>query len=285
MNIFGYGFYDDCIASWTLSGDVNRIGQNSAYQDMLFGVAVISLWRCFLMSPVSLEFDLVTAGDIHEAGNADTGQETCNAVTKRCVSQIGCGMALHNLNINCQSLSYGEPSMCTDTCTRALVTLLLADSDNGLAFANCDCQGNKYCNQRKQRVQTCEEAVVQEVTSPNRTVDINCGIAKWVCQRDLVCGETIKYLMRNCSLLTNELSCTSDCKNSLEFISRQPLGEDLLKCTCSKQQETKCPRHVQVTDLCPNKNVSGHINGSGSLCKMNLVMFTGIFISQRVYWT
>lgn len=237
------------------------------------------------MCAVSLDFDMVTAGDIHEAGNADTGQESCNAVTKRCVSQIGCGMALHNLNINCQSLSYREPSMCTDTCTHALVTLLLADSDNGLAIATCDCHGNKYCNQRKLWVRTCEEAIVWELTSPNRTFDISCGIAKWVCERDLVCGETLRYLMSNCSLLTDQLTCTSDCKTSLEFISRQPLGEYLLKYIRSKQQETKCPGHVQVTDLCPEKNASGHTNGSGSMCEMNLVMFIGIFISQRIQWT
>ncbi|KAK3610249.1 hypothetical protein CHS0354_022313 [Potamilus streckersoni] len=208
--------------------------------------------------------------------SAASDDNTCSTVQNKCASRVGCGMALHNFFIGCHSVIYGETDICTVQCQRALISLLSTEDKVGLAFMNCECDNNEFCNTRKQRVQICTKDVLDAMESVNySTTVVSCTLAQWICEADTSCYTALRYYVSHCGQLIDGHVCTSRCNNSLDILYRQDKATQLISCTCDGSEDYDCIKLRRNTErLCFNRDVPYHsINDDDRNGARSLAMF------------
>ena len=167
----------------------------------------------------------------------DSIAPTCMAARNRCVSRIGCGMALNNFHIACESVKLGTVNQCTDACLRAVVALVTVDEDIGTDYLKCDCGGNQDCSQWMNRISMCTEDVMKALNTLDNEKVISCSLARMLCEADTKCWTALSIYEQKCSNLwiehsENKLECSSKCNNSLSILYRQTRATKLKNCEC-----------------------------------------------------
>ena len=174
----------------------------------------------------------------------------CGVAQARCMSNLGCGMALHNFAQYCSPLIHSETDECTPRCKSALISLVGAGRDEradagagaGEAFMTCDCEDNEYCVAQKQRVSVCTSAVLRDIVHVyDDTTPISCSLAELVCAADTSCLTALDYYQRHCVRLLRGDGCTARCNNSVAILYRQRKARKLRDCYCDGTEDYDCP--------------------------------------------
>ena len=208
--------------------------------------------RCVIHCILTLMLITVTMA----AGDRDTdvvtteGATVCGVAQARCMSNIGCGMALHNFAQYCSPLIHSETDECTTRCKSALISLVGAGRDEradagagaGEAFMTCDCEDNEYCTVQKQRVSVCTSAVLRDIVHVYDDITpISCSLAELVCAADTSCLTALDYYQRHCVRLLRGDRCTARCNNSVAILYRQRKARKLRDCYCDGTEDYDCP--------------------------------------------
>ncbi|KAF6040605.1 GAS1 [Bugula neritina] len=180
-----------------------------------------------------LALTLLVTGVFGEAPN-------CMDARNKCISRIGCSMALNNFQIACEKVQLGLVDQCTDQCMRAVVSLVTVDSNIGTDYLTCNCEGNKDCDLWKRRVETCSADVFRALESLDNEEVISCSLARMLCDADTQCWTALSYYEKFCSNLwilhTTEhektLDCSPKCNNSLAILYKQTRAAKLKNCVC-----------------------------------------------------
>lgn len=162
-----------------------------------------------------------------------TTVQNCSDTQKRCMTQLGCSVAIHNYLIHCSPLIQGETDQCTYHCKMALLSLLSTESHAGQNINTCDCQGNEFCVLQRSRLQVCQKEVmssIDEMTDPK--TPLTCSLAIMMCSADTSCFTALNYYYQHCRKLIKGEKCTSKCNNSLSILYRQPKASKLRNCIC-----------------------------------------------------
>lgn len=170
------------------------------------------------------------------------GQDTCQVAQRKCVSRIGCGMALSNFFIDCGSLIHGETTECSKRCKKALISLLSTDDREGEDFINCDCGGNEFCEVQKQRTNACAKDVVPAMKAVNDDkTAISCSLAEMICRADTPCLTALEFYEDHCSKLIRGEKCTPRCNNSISILYRVQKARKLRNCVCDGTEDLPIP--------------------------------------------
>lgn len=139
--------------------------------------------------------------------------------------------------MECTDLIAGRTQRCNARCERALIGLI--SSDEGKELINCDCDGNKYCELSKQRIEVCRKSVYAAVA---KDTIVSCSTARWICISDLLCKTALEYYQRFCRQLFIGQKCTHRCNNSLSILDRQEKASKLRTCYCDGTENFPCAR-------------------------------------------
>ena len=187
---------------------------------------------------------------------ADSGEQNfCDIASSQCLLRMGCSMALNNYYIGCGALIHGRiERRCTPQCKKALVTLLSTEG-GGRALISCDCNGNNFCKQQKERTQVCNAEVTSAMKSiANNSTQIGCTLAEMICRADTSCNTALGYYHRHCLKMFAGEKCTARCNNSLVILYRQAKARKLRNCVCDGDERWlmgKCPQIKHNTErLC-----------------------------------
>lgn len=179
---------------------------------------------------------------------------SCEQAYTQCALRKVCAPALKAFNDDCQELINNRTSQCSAKCLKAMIALRSSEEGDGLV--NCDCQGNEYCLQSKQRSQACRPEVDQAIDP--KTV-VSCSTASWICMADQLCSTALDYYYRNCQSLFSQRHCSMRCNNSLAILYRQPKASKLINCHCDGSEEFPCVKYKTYTErLCLNKQTTTH---------------------------
>ena len=218
----------------------------------------ISRRRCWPRHVIHCVLTIVTAtmaiGEtMMDDDNTKEGATVCGEAQARCLSNLGCGMALHNYVVHCSQLINGETDECTSRCKSALISLVGAGRDDrasatgggrggaGEAFMTCNCQDNEFCSVQKRRVRVCTRDVLREIARVyDDTTPISCSLAELVCAADTSCLTALDYYRRHCVLLLRGESCTARCNNSVAILYRQTMARKLRDCYCDGTEDYDC---------------------------------------------
>lgn len=166
--------------------------------------------------------------------------ESCDTVRDKCATRVGCGMALYNLYLGCNTVMSGRSDTCTVRCQSALVSLLTAEDEVGREFINCGCN-TASCEPTKRRVQNCSKAVLAAMDNlEDDTKVVSCTLAEWICQADTSCYTALRFYLKHCSRMLKGDKCTSRCNNSLNILYRQPKAKKMWNCRCMGDEEFNC---------------------------------------------
>lgn len=168
---------------------------------------------------------------------SESAVPTCMKARNRCVSRIGCSMALNNFHIACEQVKLGTADHCTDMCMRAVVSLVTVDDDIGTEYLTCDCTGNEDCMLWKRRIAMCTDDVLKALRSLDNEEVISCSLARMLCEADTQCWTALSYYEELCSNLwsrhsADKLECSPSCNNSLSILYRQTRATKLKNCLC-----------------------------------------------------
>ena len=179
-------------------------------------------------------------------------RELCNRAQNKCVSRVGCGMALHNYFLNCRALINRETDECTLDCQKAIISLLSTEDQEGANFMECDCNGNDFCLNHRKRMEICSRDVMQAMESVyDDETDISCSLAELICRADTSCYTALGYYERHCTKLFKGEKCSARCNNSLTILYRQAKARKLRTCMCDGTEEYPCAVIKQNTEkLC-----------------------------------
>ena len=193
-----------------------------------------------------------------------TALELCNKARNKCVSRVGCGMALHNYYIGCGSLIHGQTNVCTATCQKALISLLSTEDQAGEAFMTCDCDGNQFCISQKLRIDVCSKDVMPAMRSlEDYNTQISCSLAELICSADTSCFKALEYYQRHCRKLWSGEKCTARCNNSIAILYRQTKAQKLRTCLCEGTEDFDCQKIQDSTEqLCFGRHRHRHGHGS-----------------------
>lgn len=167
-----------------------------------------------------------------------SGETTnCMDARNRCISRIGCSMALNNFLIACEPVRLGSVNYCTESCMRAVVSLVTVDDDIGTDILTCDCDTAADCLLVKKRISLCSDGVLQALNSLDTEETISCSLARMLCEADTSCWTALSFYEENCSNLwnrhnTDSLYCSSKCNNSVSILFRQRRAAKLRSCMC-----------------------------------------------------
>lgn len=168
--------------------------------------------------------------------NVTYASTSCLSARNKCTSRIGCSMALTNFFIACESVRLGQVDYCTDSCMRAVVSLVTVDDDIGTDYLTCDCDGSQDCELIKRRISLCSTGVLEALRSLDSESAISCSLARMLCEADTRCWTALSYYEGNCSQLwskhTDSLACGSKCNNSVRILFRQTRATKLRTCMC-----------------------------------------------------
>ena len=177
------------------------------------------------------------AVSVSGAGRGDQ-QESCGRAQGKCVSRNGCGLALTNYFIDCNSLISGETNVCNKRCKKSLISLLSTDDSEGEAFIKCECGGNSFCETQKERMNVCARDVLPAMKAINDdNTAISCSLAEMICRADTPCLTALLYYEQHCSKLLRGEKCTSRCNNSLQILYRTPKARKLRNCVCDGTED------------------------------------------------
>ncbi|XP_050400865.1 growth arrest-specific protein 1 isoform X2 [Patella vulgata] len=169
--------------------------------------------------------------------------ELCDTARLKCSTRDGCRMALINFFVGCNEVIHGETNVCTTDCKHALISLLLTEDKSGMSFINCNCSGNKFCEERKVRVEICTKDVLQAMANmKNNNRPVRCNLAQWICEADTSCLTALDYYARHCGRLLTGDTCSSRCNNSLEILYRQKNAKKLPSCYCDGTEDYNCQK-------------------------------------------
>lgn len=162
---------------------------------------------------------------------------TCMTARIHCSSRIGCSMALNNFHIACERVKLGTVDHCTDSCMRAVVSLVTVNDDIGTEYLTCDCAGNEDCLLWKKRITMCSNDVLKALKSLDNEDKISCSLARMLCEADTKCWTALSYYEELCSNLwikhsADGLECSSRCNNSLSILYKQTRASKLKNCLC-----------------------------------------------------
>ncbi|KAK2159750.1 hypothetical protein LSH36_147g07011 [Paralvinella palmiformis] len=197
-----------------------------------------------LISILMLILAVMDVASARGRGNGNGRVKLCSEVHNRCFGRDGCKFALENYFLHCMDLSDAPPTRCSHRCKMALIMLLSSEEHDGPnAFRECDCQGEEFCLQQKERIAVCQEDVqmwLDAISDPR--VPISCSLATMVCSADSTCLMAIDYYEDHCKRLqdANNPRCTSRCNNSLNILYRQDKAEKLQTCYCDGTEGYNC---------------------------------------------
>lgn len=169
-----------------------------------------------LVAMVTLLTSAVEAMAVQGQGQGQRQQvQKCTDVQLQCMGRTGCSKALTNYMLSCDDVIHGEVGHCTDRCRKALVSLLSSaerrpsqgQSHAGLGllgdgFMTCDCQGDEFCMQQRQRLATCTRDVIAVMSHVyDSTTPIGCSLAEAVCTADTSCLTAIDFYKQHCKKL------------------------------------------------------------------------------------
>lgn len=174
---------------------------------------------------------------------------SCEQAYTRCALRKVCAPALKAYNDDCQELISNHTSFCSSKCLKAMIAL--RSSEVGDDLVNCDCSGDEYCLQSKQRSQACMPQVEEAV---NPTSVVSCSTATWICSANQSCATALDFYYRYCQSLFSQRHCSMRCNNSLSILHRQPKASKLINCQCDGSEEFPCLKYKTYTErLCLNK--------------------------------
>lgn len=173
---------------------------------------------------------LILLWDIGEATN-------CMDARNRCILRIGCSMALNNFLIACEPVRLGAVDYCTDSCMRAVVSLVTVADDIGTDYLTCDCDTAPDCLLVKKRIALCSDGVLAALNSLDTDEVISCSLARMLCEADTSCWTALSYYENDCGYLwdkhtTEMLHCSPVCNNSVATLFRQRRAAKLRTCLC-----------------------------------------------------
>jgi growth arrest-specific protein 1 len=164
---------------------------------------------------------------------------------------MGCGMALHSYMVDCADLIAGRTNKCQMPCERALIALM--STEEGQELMDCDCEGSKFCELNKERIEVCRSDVLQ--ATAQGTI-VSCSIARWMCMADSLCNTALDFYHRLCRGLFHGRRCTLKCNNSLSILNRQEKAAKLRTCYCDGSEDFPCQRIKDNTErLCFGKEI------------------------------
>ncbi|XP_046346766.1 growth arrest-specific protein 1-like [Haliotis rufescens] len=228
--------------------------------------------------------------------------EFCDQARNHCFSRIGCQMALNNFMIGCSDVIKGTVDTCTTDCKHALISLLSTEDRSGIAFVNCNCSDDEFCETQKRRVEICAKDVMEFMNNINDNAVVSCGLAMWICEADTSCLAALQYYIRHCAKLMNGESCSARCNNSLDILYRQTSSKMLQSCECDGTEDYNCQTLKDNTErLCFNRQprvaytVSGksEVTSSGSnsfktnsgilllVVNISLLLYRDVFLLYR----
>lgn len=139
--------------------------------------------------------------------------------------------------VECADLIAGRTNRCHGRCERALIALV--STDEGKELINCDCEGSKFCEQSKERIEVCRAAVY---TAVSRDSIVSCTTARWICMADPLCNTALDYYHLYCRGLFHGHKCSHRCNNSLSILDRQEKAAKLRSCYCDGSEDFPCQR-------------------------------------------
>ncbi|RWS23899.1 growth arrest-specific protein 1-like protein [Leptotrombidium deliense] len=148
---------------------------------------------------------------------------------------MDCGIALHSYMVDCADLITGRTTVCPVLCQKALIALM--STEKGQELMNCDCDGSKFCQLNKDRVEVCRPAVIQATAEGS---NVSCSTARWICLADYQCSTALDYYNTLCRGLFYGRRCTARCNNSLSILNRQQKAAKLRTCYCDGSEDFPC---------------------------------------------
>lgn len=139
--------------------------------------------------------------------------------------------------VECANLIAGRTDRCHPRCERALIGLI--SSEEGKELINCECEGSKFCEQSKERIEVCRNAVYTAVAKDSI---VSCSTATWICSADPLCSTAMEYYRMYCRGLFHGHKCTHRCNNSLSILNRQEKAAKLRTCYCDGTEDFPCDR-------------------------------------------
>ena len=179
----------------------------------------------------------------------------CPLARNKCAYRMGCGMALHSYMVDCADLIAGRTNKCKVQCQRALIALY--STEEGQELVECDCEGSKFCQLNKERIQVCRPHVLQATAEGSI---VSCSTARWICAADPLCNTALDFYHRFCRGLFHGRRCTPRCNNSLSILNRQEKASKLRSCYCDGTEEFPCQRIKDNTErLCLGNEIDNEI--------------------------
>jgi len=175
----------------------------------------------------------------------------CDIARTKCAYRMGCGFSLHGYMVDCADLIAGRTNKCQPSCQRALIAL--TSTEEGQELIDCDCEGSKFCELNKERIEVCRASVFEAVAEGSI---VSCSTARWICLADPVCSTALDFYHRFCRGLFHGRRCTPRCNNSLSILDRQERASKLKTCFCDGSEDFPCQRIKHNTQrLCFGKQV------------------------------
>lgn len=159
--------------------------------------------------------------------------------------------------VDCADLIAGRTHKCEPSCLRALIAL--TSTDEGQELINCDCEGSRFCELNKERIQVCRSSVLAAMADHSV---VSCTTARWICVADPLCSTALEYYNRFCGSLFDGHRCTLRCNNSLSILDRQDKAAKLRTCLCDGTEDFPCQRIQDNTRrLCFGVEIAQDIDG------------------------
>jgi len=161
---------------------------------------------------------------------------SCMEARNKCSHRIGCSMAMNNFNIACAQVKLGMVDYCTESCKRAVISLVTVQDDIGTDILTCDCAGSEDCQLQRDRISVCSDDVLAALKTLDNEDVISCSLARMLCEANTQCYTALGYYEENCENLWlnghKSLECSQACNNSLNILNRQPRAVKLENCLC-----------------------------------------------------
>jgi growth arrest-specific protein 1 len=213
-----------------------------------------------------------------------TCSSRCDIARTKCAYRMGCGFSLHSYMVDCADLIAGRTNKCQTPCQRALIAL--TSTEEGQQLIDCDCEGSKFCELNKERIEVCRASVFAAVAEGSI---VSCSTARWICLADPLCSTALDFYHRFCRGLFHGRRCTPRCNNSLSILNRQEKAAKLRTCYCDGSEDFPCQRikdnteklcfgkelEIHFTDIEDNEiDIMGHktISSAHNPCVNNIVM-------------
>ncbi|XP_050305342.1 growth arrest-specific protein 1-like isoform X2 [Anthonomus grandis grandis] len=160
----------------------------------------------------------------------------CEEARMKCAYREGCGKALQHYLIGCSGVLPGPEGLayCPGICAFSLVALI--STEEGKALMDCECGGDAYCEEEKQRTEICKPQVLRTINEPI----VPCTVAESICHADSECSTAFGYYQRYCKAMFHGKKCTPKCHNSINILRRQNKAQKLKECKCDGTEDYNC---------------------------------------------